>query len=64
MPQTSFHKVYGQYFVYSWTTGCVLAHTARRIKNDKDALAHALYLVNQGLEDEADLFLERYCSMT
>lgn len=47
--------------VHSFTEGFV--KTPRpRIKNDRDALAFALWLERHGREKEAIAFLERYCA--
>jgi hypothetical protein len=48
-------------FVYSFTTGVrTLQVPDWRIRNDTDALAHALYLERRGKQDEAERFLEVY----
>ncbi len=51
-----------QLFLYSWTTGVVKAKIPNRIKTEDDALAYALYLSRRGMQEEAEHFLDHYCS--
>lgn len=62
MAQTHIVKINKQYFVYTWTTGFVPVLKKFTIKSDDDAIAHAMYLVRQGKHDEAEIFLDQYCS--
>ncbi|MBP9668924.1 MAG: hypothetical protein KBE09_01405 [Candidatus Pacebacteria bacterium] len=63
MPQhTHFHRK-NRLFSYSFTTGVKLVE-APRLKTENDVLSHALWLVNHGKDEEAERFLDRYCSQS
>lgn len=50
------------FVVYSWTTGVVNVKVPRRIRTDDDALAYAMYLHRHGRTEEAEVFLDNYCT--
>jgi hypothetical protein len=62
MSQMSITKFGEQYVVFSWTTGPIAPKFEWKIRNDDDAIAYAMYLSRHGQSEEAEIFLEHYCS--
>ncbi len=61
MSQPSLQNIRGTWYVVSFTDGYTKAVWSRKM-TDNDALARALWLINHGKRDEAELFIEWYCT--
>lgn len=62
MAQTSLiRRLDGQLFAYSWTTGVKAVEPPKRPMTDDDKIAWLMRLERQGLKEEVELQLERWC---
>ena len=61
MSQMSIIKIHEQYVAFSWTSSPIATKHERKICNDNDAIAYAMYLSRHGQPDLAEIFLADYC---
>jgi hypothetical protein len=62
MPQSLLQKIDGAWYSFSFTSGYTKAVQCKKLSTEREVLAYALWLSNQGRERESDAVIEWYCN--